>query len=95
MLDAVLSPVGTELLHEFVVNSEKQESRRPLADEKRVFLPAGDFESEGGGDGTESEPKEGIGRELGGMFFDGAGDNAFAVVLARGGGTGCGRIHCE
>ena len=79
-LNAVLGAVGAELLHEFVVDAEEQEGWRPLADEERVFVAAGDLQRERSGDGAEREPEEGVGWQLGGLFFDRFCEETFAMI---------------
>jgi hypothetical protein len=66
-------------LHQLVVKAQDEKRRRPLPDEQCVLIAAHELEGHRRGDRPAGHPEERVGRELGGLLLDGAGDGAFAV----------------
>lgn len=54
----VLDSLGAVQLHEFVVQAQKQECRRPLPYEQSCMVLACDFEGQGSAYGAERRPKK-------------------------------------
>src|SRR4051794_12279927 len=74
-----LDAVGAVELDHFVVEAEDEKRGGPFADEVGLLLGSGDGQDQRGGHAAEGAPEENVGGDLGGLLFDAAGDEAFAL----------------